>query len=1218
MKKIDNIDARFLLKLFVFGLMLGATVLQAQTPDKSRNNRVRNLQKEAGTPRYGVLNINNLSAWFRSDGLSNHSPAANNGLYFPRFTAWAIYQDGIMWGGKVYRDAALTQPGPFDQTIRVGGANYNTGTVAGRIMGAGASALPQDPNDADVRIFRIRRDYRDMTDEELRRDAANVNEIQVSAVTVAQIQAVRDQYDKDWKEWPVSHGAPFIDRNGNGLYDAPPTFTATFTVDSLIAGGFDEPGIAGANSANPADQVLWHVYNDLDRFQTVALQGSEPIGLELQKTIWGYKRTDALGNVYFSRLRIINKGGVDVDGSGTRGSFFIDSMYVSQWTDTDIGSAGDDLLGVDTVLALGYTYNGSPADAEYQKFNLPPPSVGYDLLSGPTVPSPGDSALFDVRRRYGFRNLGLSAFTQFSTGDAYTDPGRTYTTGTLRWYRVLRGFAPTDAPDRYFNHPPGVTPGPFPYSGDPITGAGFIDGLGTNYSFSPGDRRFVLTSGPFRMSPGDTQEVVFAFIGGLGSDRFSSISALRAASRLAQSMYDNLLRSFAPRTSVEVHYPNQAQSAVTILSDASGISTQNIEGTLRRKDGTIVTKLDLLDDGLHGDGLASDGVFGNSVVLGSEREPLILDLKVMSPEGTTTLFSRHKEGITVVGPLAMDFPTIFSDNFNNDGKVNPGENIRYGMTLRNGTSYDLSGIRLTQAEPFDNNEISMAAIGTGASSMLTYNATNRGTYFSFSVPGNYPDTVYTVRLRATDGIGNAWSASLSFPVKPFESPVVRYSIPRTEGSVDGNFDIRVVDRSQVRDHLYVIRGIDSINVNREPGFSLKDSTDGRILIAAAPLPDTSGHGVPVLDGFKIMRGTIPAPGVGGMKDWSVPNGERRFTHVDGYLFFEGFGRTIGWTEPAYFFGSKTDKTVKSHELKNVLLRLASAGSSAVTNPNAGNNPYGGWDENNPVADPNFSFGYRYLRSATAAPARAEFAPYILNPSVGYAYQDYKKGVPLSAWDVEQNPPVRLAVGFMENNAAQGLVDGKWWPPANGTGVNQGSVREWLFIFNKPYTDATQVNELQKDLLNNSMPVMWWLGVTRLGGTNFSAGDEFLIHALHPLTSRDVWVFNPLTSGPVAIRDEGAVPGTFALRQNYPNPFNPSTTIEFSLPVESNVRLEIFDLLGRNIALLVSERLRAGVYRQAWNPFGLPTGMYFYRLQARSLSGGEGEDWSDVKKLLLLK
>lgn len=1212
MRNNTGIVARRLLMVFILGMIFGITVVRADDPDKLRSKQVNALQKGVGSPRYGVLNINNLSAWFRSDGLSTHSPASDNGLYFPRFTAWAIYQDGIMWGGKAYRDAAMTQAAPFAQTIRVGGANYIVGTVAGRIIGMGPEAVPQNPNDANVRMFRIRRDYKFMSDEELRRDAANVNEIAIQAVTDAQRQAVRDQYDKDWKEWPVSYGAPFIDRNGNGLYEAPPLFSATFVVDSLIAGGYDEPGIAGANSANPADQVLWHVYNDLNRVQTIALQGSEPIGLEIQKTIWGYNRTDALGNVYFSRTRIINKGGVDIDGNGTKGSFYLDSMYVAQWTDPDLGSAGDDLLGVDTLLSLAYVYNGAAVDHEYLRFNLPPPSVGYDLLSGPIIPSPDDSALFDVRRRYGFKNLGLSAFTHFSSGDPISDPGRSYSQGTLRWYKIFRGFVPVDEPERYFPFPPGVPGGPFPYPGDPVTGVGILDGLGTSYSLPPGDRRLVLTTGPFRLTPGDTQEVVFAFVAGLGSDRISSIAALRVTTRLTQSAYDHALRSFAPRTRIDVHYPNQAQSSVTILSDASGIPTQKIEGTLRRKDGTTVTVVELFDDGLHGDGPASDGVFGNSVIVEREREPLVLDLAVTDPGGTNTLFRRHKDGITVAGLLEFHTPVIFSDNFNNNRTVNPGENIHYGFALRNSTSYDLSGIRLTQTEPADYTAVSLAGIAAGTNSALSYSPSDRTSYFSFSVPGNYPDTVYTVRLQGTDGLGNEWNASLDFPVQSFESSIVRYSIPRTEGGVEGNFDIRIVDRSNIRDHLYVIRGIDSINVNRDPGFSLKDSSDGRILIGTAAVPDTSGHGVPVIDGFQILRGTIPAPGLGGMKDWSVPNGERRFTWADGYLNFEGFESTIGWNEPAYLFGSVAERTTKAHELRNVLIRLAAASSSAVTNPNAGNNPYGGWDENNPGTDPNFSYGYRYLRFATGAPARPEFAPYIVNLSAGYAFQDYKQGVPLSAWDVEANPPVRLAVGHLENNTATGLVDGKWWPGSSGTGTagNSGSTREWLFIFSMPYTGAGPIADLQIDILSNGVPIMWWLGVNRRGGNNFFAGDEFLIHALHPLTSRDVWVFNPLTSGPVAIREEGTVPETFALQQNYPNPFNPGTTIEFSLPVESDVRLELFDVLGRRLAVLVSETLRAGVYRQVWNPSGFASGMYFYRLTTG--------DWSSTKKMLFMK
>ena len=154
---MSKFSLRFSLAILACVLLVGTAFVKADDLDKSNKEKNR-LQKGAGTPRYGVLNISNLHSWIRTDGLSNHSPASDNGLYYPRFTAWAIYQDGVMFGGKVYRDAAFTQPGPFNQTIRVGGANYATGGQAGRIVGTGSAAVAQNPNDADVRMFRIRRD----------------------------------------------------------------------------------------------------------------------------------------------------------------------------------------------------------------------------------------------------------------------------------------------------------------------------------------------------------------------------------------------------------------------------------------------------------------------------------------------------------------------------------------------------------------------------------------------------------------------------------------------------------------------------------------------------------------------------------------------------------------------------------------------------------------------------------------------------------------------------------------------------------------------------------------------------------------------------------------------------------------------------------------------------------------------------------------------------
>jgi hypothetical protein len=89
-----------------------------------------------------------------------------------------------------------------------------------------------------------------------------------------------------------------------------------------------------------------------------------------------------------------------------------------------------------------------------------------------------------------------------------------------------------------------------------------------------------------------------------------------------------------------------------------------------------------------------------------------------------------------------------------------------------------------------------------------------------------------------------------------------------------------------------------------------------------------------------------------------------------------------------------------------------------------------------------------------------------------------------------------------------------------------------------------------------------------------------------------------------------IPTVFSLAQNYPNPFNPSTTISFSLPSKSFVSLKIFDLIGREVSTVVSEELSAGRYAKQWIANGMPSGVYFYRLQAGS--------FTETKKLVLLR
>jgi hypothetical protein len=88
------------------------------------------------------------------------------------------------------------------------------------------------------------------------------------------------------------------------------------------------------------------------------------------------------------------------------------------------------------------------------------------------------------------------------------------------------------------------------------------------------------------------------------------------------------------------------------------------------------------------------------------------------------------------------------------------------------------------------------------------------------------------------------------------------------------------------------------------------------------------------------------------------------------------------------------------------------------------------------------------------------------------------------------------------------------------------------------------------------------------------------------------------------------PTAFMLEQNYPNPFNPTTVIEYELPTSSQVSLKIFDVLGREVATLVSARQEAGRYAASFNASGLTSGMYFYQLQAGT--------FVQTKKMLLIK
>lgn len=255
------------------------------------------------------------------------------------------------------------------------------------------------------------------------------------------------------------------------------------------------------------DQQLWSVFNDANPAQHNNGSGeTDPLFLEVKSTAFAFNRENPLGNIVFMRFQVFNKG--------TR---TLENLFFSIWNDPDLGGAGDDLVGCDTALSLGYCYNANNAD---QYYGSTPPAYGVDFFQGPLefTGDPADTAKMWGQRWPEYRNLAMSSFNKYING---TDPDNYQET-----YYYMNGLN-RDGSDYQYN---GVV-SKFVHTGDPVTGTGDLD-------VAPADRRFMMSTGPVTFAPGDSTEILCALIVGQGGDRLSSIAVLKYYDQFAQSAYD--------------------------------------------------------------------------------------------------------------------------------------------------------------------------------------------------------------------------------------------------------------------------------------------------------------------------------------------------------------------------------------------------------------------------------------------------------------------------------------------------------------------------------------------------------------------------------------------------------------------------------------------------------------------------------------------------------
>jgi hypothetical protein len=402
------------------------------------------------------------------------------------------------------------------------------------------------------------------------------------------------------------------------------------------------------------------------------------------------------------------------------------------------------------------------------------------------------------------------------------------------------------------------------------------------------------------------------------------------------------------------------------------------------------------------------------------------------------------------------------------------------------------------------------------------------------------------------------------------------------GPSDGTVIPIIVDPSKLTGHTYSVMfspAGDSVN------WRLVDNTTGDTILANQG-NQSDDQTYLVVHGMQVKVTGPPQ----GMKDWDITSGLRRWTWAGGANGFsmEGFGGAIGNGLANWGFGVTPDK------LKNVLIKYAATSAQGnLLNP----------------ADPNLSFGYRYVRGAQNPPARPEFAPFIVNTSGSYAFQDFTKSVPFAAFDVEANPPRRLMIGYVENNVEGGSVNRWHWPPLNTAADNCAAdgPREWFYVFDAPYSETADPS-LAVNILDDYTPIIWWGTPARREDVGWESGDEFLIQANHLNLSADVFTW----TAPGITNDPTLAQADISLINAFPNPYYGVNTEELNkyqrfitfshLPNDADIKIfNLAAVMVRHIAKSSTSQF------ERWdlnNDSGLPvgSGLYIVHITMPGLGG----------------
>ncbi|MGP8214478.1 MAG: T9SS type A sorting domain-containing protein [Bacteroidia bacterium] len=392
--------------------------------------------------------------------------------------------------------------------------------------------------------------------------------------------------------------APYIDVNGDGTYDP-----------GAGVGDYPAYDLAGTSTTYKnqifGDATLWWVINDIGNAHTES--GGISIGLEVHEQCFAFQTNDAVNNMTFYNLEIINKS-----------TYQVNNCYMSPWNDVDLGNGDEDYVGCDVGRNMGYQYKGDqPYDADGSgnfageigyHGNLP--AIGQVFFQGP-VADKGDKHCY-VETVDSQQVLGMAKFVYYNND--FTVQGNP--TKASDYYNYLRGIWEDGSPMTYggngyqtssvpasymFCWTPGGACSSSPVNTDP-------KGCGTNgvaqtvpwdeidAGDKTGDRRFMQSSGPFTLAAGAVNYVTYGLVWdqppppGNGSET-APICLIQSDADLAQALFNSHFRVLEGPAAPDMQIQELNHELIITLSNQpppAWSSANNFDESYNQQSPTIV------------------------------------------------------------------------------------------------------------------------------------------------------------------------------------------------------------------------------------------------------------------------------------------------------------------------------------------------------------------------------------------------------------------------------------------------------------------------------------------------------------------------------------------------------------------------------------------------------------------------------------------------------